>query len=354
MSKNFPHLRNAALKLTAATTLIATTAVAGLGVLWANPAGATTTQSVTSFGSGTAPASLAVSWTAENTDPTVYIAIAKAAAFSPTNPCDYDEWDTASVHPANSVGYIYQGSAQPNPREFTTYDNWTGGPQFTVEASTQYVACYFDESNVGSGTHLLGTSSNGDPTHRNLSFTSTEFMFPVTQVGQSAITSVTVTSSGTEAITVTSLTIEGLKPSDYTQTTDCIGVLAPAATCTISVTFSPTFDGRNISFLRVDTDSTVGRAGGGIFQLDMAAIGYGSCAAQPFAGGTGTQGDPYLIQTLAQFNCISAADSTGAFPHLGSDFRLEADLDAGGVLGALLPRARGGMRSKASSTAMIT
>ncbi len=46
---------------------------------------------------------------------------------------------------------------------------------------------------------------------------------------------VTLTSSGGKSLTITSISASG----DYSQTNDCPSLLAPNATCTIQVTFTP-------------------------------------------------------------------------------------------------------------------
>jgi hypothetical protein len=120
------------------------------------------TQSVTSFGPGTVPSSLEVSWTTANPSPLVMIGIAKAAAFSPTDPCDGFNWQLAAADPANSVGYFFQDDVS-NPHEFTSYTEWGEENLITVEPSTQYVACYFfvvdGDGPVGSGTPVYATTA---------------------------------------------------------------------------------------------------------------------------------------------------------------------------------------------------
>ncbi len=147
------------LAATAATVL-----VAGLGVVGATPAFAIPLQEITSLGPGSAPSSLVVSWTADNTENQVYVGIALAGAFSPSNPCDWANWDTAASNPDNHVGYFYQGDVSSNPLEFTSYVDWNSSSSIAVEPSTEYVACYFGYldgvyANLGSGSPVYGMSS---------------------------------------------------------------------------------------------------------------------------------------------------------------------------------------------------
>jgi uncharacterized repeat protein (TIGR01451 family) len=49
----------------------------------------------------------------------------------------------------------------------------------------------------------------------------------------------TLTNGGTATLNVTSITLSGAQASDFAQTNNCVGSIAPFASCTISVTFTP-------------------------------------------------------------------------------------------------------------------
>ena len=133
------------------------------------PSQAVPLREVSTFGAGSVPSSLTIAWTGDNPDPSVYIGIAKAAAFSASDPCDYTEWSTASGVPSNLVGYFYQDSVS-NPHEFTSYTDWNSAAEITLEADTEYVACYFyqtdDGDDVGSGSPVFATTSGSAATSR--------------------------------------------------------------------------------------------------------------------------------------------------------------------------------------------
>lgn len=83
------------------------------------------------------------------------------------------------------------------------------------------------------------------------------FDFGAVAVGQAAPpASFTVTNTGTTSLTISSVTVTGADPADFHITADlCTGVLAPGASCTISVDFAPTGVGIRSAFLTITSDS---------------------------------------------------------------------------------------------------
>jgi chitodextrinase/nitrogen fixation protein FixH len=64
---------------------------------------------------------------------------------------------------------------------------------------------------------------------------------------------VTLTNGGTVALSVSAVSISGAQASDFSQTSDCIGSIAPFATCTITIGFTPSNSGtRNASVVIAD------------------------------------------------------------------------------------------------------
>ena len=67
----------------------------------------------------------------------------------------------------------------------------------------------------------------------------------------SASKSITVTSAGGTALSISKVTISGADAGDFTETNNCIGTFNPKATCTISVTLKPKAKGRPTATLVV-------------------------------------------------------------------------------------------------------
>jgi hypothetical protein len=66
---------------------------------------------------------------------------------------------------------------------------------------------------------------------------------------------VTVTNTGTAAVTFTSITLGGAKSADFGQANDCGGSLLPAASCAIQVTYTPDKKNETVSATVTLTDS---------------------------------------------------------------------------------------------------
>jgi hypothetical protein len=67
----------------------------------------------------------------------------------------------------------------------------------------------------------------------------------------SAPQSVTLTNSGSETLNISSLLPEGANPGDFASSDNCNGSVAPGASCTISVTFTPTATGTRSATITV-------------------------------------------------------------------------------------------------------
>ena len=68
--------------------------------------------------------------------------------------------------------------------------------------------------------------------------------------------SVTLSNTGNSTLNLTSITVTGLDPSDFTQSNTCGSSLAAATNCTISVTFTPVAAGSRQATLSVADDAT--------------------------------------------------------------------------------------------------
>jgi hypothetical protein len=72
-------------------------------------------------------------------------------------------------------------------------------------------------------------------------FSATSLSFGTEKVGKpTAGKTITVTSAGGTALSITKVALAGADPNDFSETNNCITTLNPKATCTISVTFKPT------------------------------------------------------------------------------------------------------------------
>lgn len=94
--------------------------------------------------------------------------------------------------------------------------------------------------------------------------------FPSTNQGSSsAPQALTVISSGNTALHISSVSLAGPNPSDFSFTNNCTAPLAPSANCTISLVFTPTAAGQRVANLMIADDAsgspqTVALSGTGI------------------------------------------------------------------------------------------
>jgi len=72
----------------------------------------------------------------------------------------------------------------------------------------------------------------------------------------SAAQNVTLTNSGSAALTISSIALTGANSGDFTQSNTCGGSVAAGANCTISVTFTPTAIGSRSGTLTITDDAT--------------------------------------------------------------------------------------------------
>jgi hypothetical protein len=105
----------------------------------------------------------------------------------------------------------------------------------------------------GAGTQTAALSGSGTA----VKFAPASLSFPTTAVGvTSAPLTDTMTNLGSTAITITSIAIGGANTTDFAQTNNCGSSLAAKASCTITVTFSPTAIGSRTANVTI-TDSDV-------------------------------------------------------------------------------------------------
>lgn len=103
------------------------------------------------------------------------------------------------------------------------------------------------DSNSPASPHFVNLSGIGTA----LSFSPTELTFPSTPVGESSASqTMTVTSGSSNPITIFGIDASG----DFSQFNDCGNLLAPASTCQIQVTFSPTATGIRTGSIIITSD----------------------------------------------------------------------------------------------------
>lgn len=129
-----------------------------------------------------------------------------------------------------------------------------------------------DESAPPPGPALLA-SGDGDGAHA----------FGLVETGTSSpVLTWTITNTGESASGTAAVSRTGAQAADFAYTTTCSGALAPLASCTVSVTFTPGVGGaRSASF-------SVSATPGGAVSLDVSGAGGVRLDVTPAGAGTGT------------------------------------------------------------------
>ena len=110
-----------------------------------------------------------------------------------------------------------------------------------------------DAGNSPQTVSLSGTGQAGGP---SVSLVPPSMAFGNESVGvTSAAQTGTLTNTGTATLNISSLAVTGLNKSDFGQTNNCGNSVAPGASCTIQVTFTPTTTGPRKAFVTVNDNA---------------------------------------------------------------------------------------------------
>ena len=174
-----------------------------------------------------------------------------------------------------------------------------------------------DNSNgVAGSTQTVTLSGTGINPGAGLSATSEAFGSQVINTTSAAKT-VTLTSTGTTSLGISSIAITGTNAGDFHETNACPATLAPAAKCTISLTYTPAILGaESASFTVTDNASTspqkVTLTGTGI------APAYLSPTSEAF--GSVAQGTASAAKIITLYNNASVAFNISSITTTNPDF----------------------------------
>jgi hypothetical protein len=144
---------------------------------------------------------------------------------------------------------------------------------FTPKGINNRTASLTVTDSVPGGSQSISVSGVGTAA----SFSPTSLTFAAQTVGTSSTPQViTLTDESATAITISNIAITGTNASDFSQTHTCGSTLAGKASCTITVTFTPTAAGTRVAAVTV-TDN-----GGGTSQsVPLSGTGSGSVTVSP-------------------------------------------------------------------------
>lgn len=115
----------------------------------------------------------------------------------------------------------------------------------------------YDNASTGSSTASM-TGSGSAPTAKLIPATDSFGNQKAGTTSNAKVSTLTNTSTTGAILNVTSFTISGTNAKDFAQTNTCPATLAPNATCTISVTFTPDSTGSQSATVTVKTNTSTG------------------------------------------------------------------------------------------------
>jgi hypothetical protein len=177
------------------------------------------------------------------------------ASISGTNATDF-EYGTANncgasttITPGNSCTIAVQFAPnEPNP------------PSTGLALTAQDSLTLLDTTNQSTQTVNVSLSGTEVPAQPGITLSPTSLTFGGQNVGSStAPQSITVTSNGSAPLAISSISITGANPGDFSETNTCPtnpSTLAVNANCTISVTFTPAATGPRSAAVSISDNAT--------------------------------------------------------------------------------------------------
>jgi hypothetical protein len=145
----------------------------------------------------------------------------------------------------------------------------SGCPAVLAPGKSCIIGVFFFAGNIGTPSATLNITDNaaGSPQHVDLSatvinpipsFKPPVLNLPTTKVGRFCTEDVVLTNVGTTTLDISSIKITGTNASEFKETNSCSSTLAPNASCTIAVTFTPTKTGTAQADLTVMDNAEIG------------------------------------------------------------------------------------------------
>ena len=144
----------------------------------------------------------------------------------------------------NAGDFAQTNTCPISPSSLAINASCTISVTFTPSANGARTGNVSISDNAGGTPQSVTLNGTGVTPAPGVGLTPTNLTFGNQNVGAtSAAQTVTLTNTGTLALTITSITLTGTNPTDFAQTNNCPSSLAVSASCTISVTFTPSATG---------------------------------------------------------------------------------------------------------------
>lgn len=159
-----------------------------------------------------------------------------------------------SVSGANASDFVSNNNC---PASLAPAGSCTVSVTFTPPVMGSRAATLQITSNANNGTQSVGLSGTGVAAVASVSPSSLSFSSQRVN-STSPPQTVTVTNTGTSGLTISSVTLAGANPTDFSTTNGCGSPVAPSQSCTISVAFTPLAMGARAATLQIVSNATNG------------------------------------------------------------------------------------------------
>ena len=167
---------------------------------------------------------------------------------------------SVSLSGANAGDFAQTNTCPLSPNTLAAGANCIISVTFTPSANGGRSASVTVSDNASGSPQSVALSGTGVTPAPAVTLNPTSLSFGNQDVGTtSAAKSVTLTNSGTAALTISSIAVSGINAGDFAQTNSCPlspSTLAAGANCTMSVTFSPSATGSRSASVTISDNAT--------------------------------------------------------------------------------------------------
>jgi N,N-dimethylformamidase beta subunit-like, C-terminal/HYDIN/CFA65/VesB-like, Ig-like domain/Cep192 domain 4 len=163
---------------------------------------------------------------------------------------------TVGIAGTNGGDFAQTNDCPVAPATLAVGSSCTYTVTFSPTAAGSRTASVQVSDDASGSPHALALSGIGTAAAPAVTLSPTSLAFGTQQVGATTFAqTTTLTNTGTGALTISSIAVSGTSAGDYAQTNTCPTTLAANASCTISVTFSPTAAGSRSAGITVTDDA---------------------------------------------------------------------------------------------------
>ena len=203
---------------------------------------------------------------------------------------------------------------------------------FNPSAAGTFTATLQVADNAPGSPQTLALNGTGVAPAPSVTFSPPALSFPSTNQGSSSAPQMlTVISSGNTALNVSSVSLSGPNPLDFSLTNNCTAPLAPGSNCIISLVFTPTSAGQRVADLMIADDAsgspqTVALSGTGIAVLPALTF---SPSSPSFPSTTqGTSSAPQSVSVINSGNASLQISSVSLSGSSAAEFNLSSNCAA--------------------------